>query len=77
MKVNILKIRKGDIFKYSDRLGTHTVVAMGRAQKSAYRQEHDIAITYIATTDTTGFTKVGDEGYKFFRNWRSTVNKIN
>jgi len=75
MKVSILDIRQGDVIKFSDSLGTHTAVAMGRAKKSGYQNEYSIAICYTSTTQPK-YTEVGTEGVKFFKNYKSTVNKI-
>lgn len=74
-KVSILTLRQGDVIKFSDRLGTHTAVAMGRAEKFAHTKEYVLPICYTSTSDEQ-YTEVGSEGYKFFRNYKSTVTKI-
>jgi secreted trypsin-like serine protease len=76
MKVSIVQIKKGDIIKFSDGLGTHTAVALGRIEKSAYQNEYSLPICYTSTTQPK-YTEVGKEGVKFFKNYKSTVNKIN
>jgi hypothetical protein len=76
-KVNITQIRKGDIIKFSEGLlGTHTAVALGRIEKSSYQNQYSLPIRYLSTTQPK-HTEVGKEGVEFFKNYKSTVNKLN
>lgn len=76
MKVSILTLRQGDEIKFTDGLGTHTAVVMARAEKSVRRNDYSVAICYTSTTQPK-YTEVGSEGLKFFRNYKSTVTKVN
>jgi hypothetical protein len=75
-KVNITQIKKGDIIKFSNGLGIHTAVALGRIEKSSYQNQYSLPIRYLSTTQPK-YTEVGKEGVKFFKNYKSTVNKLN
>jgi hypothetical protein len=76
-KVNITQIKKGDIIKFSvGLLGTHTAVALGRIEKSSYQNQYSLPIRYLSTTQPK-YTEVGKEGVVFFKNYKSTVNKLN
>jgi len=74
-KVSILNLRQGDEIKFADGLGTHTALVMSRPEKWGNRNEYSVAICYTSTTNEK-YTEVGSEGYKFFRNYKSTVTKI-